>query len=72
MELYAEAFESANALDALEAFARFYGPDFYQLLRNLERMTLSKTTWRIPDEVPFVDSGLVPLGAGQELTWKMG
>ncbi|MBF2077922.1 MAG: dihydroorotase [Synechococcales cyanobacterium T60_A2020_003] len=72
MELYAEAFERANALDKLEAFASFYGPDFYQLPRNTEQITLTKTTWRIPDEVPFVDdSGLVPLGAGQEMTWQM-
>ena len=71
IELYAEAFESADALDKLEAFASFYGPDFYQLPRNTEQITLTKTTWRVPDELPFVDSGLVPLWAGQDLTWKM-
>lgn len=71
LALYAEAFEHANALDKLEAFASFYGPDFYQLPRNTEQITLTKTTWRIPDEVPFPESGLVPLGAGQELTWQM-
>ena len=71
LELYAEAFESVNALDKLEAFASFHGPDFYQLPRNTERITLSKTTWRVPDEVPFTESGLVPLGAGQEMTWQM-
>lgn len=71
MELYAEAFENADALDKLEAFASFYGPDFYQLPRNTEQITLAKTTWRIPEEVAFMDSGLVPLWAGQELTWHM-
>jgi dihydroorotase len=71
MELYAEAFESVDALDKLEAFASFYGPDFYQLPRNTEKITLTKTTWRIPDELPFVGSGLVPLRAGEEITWKM-
>ncbi|MDJ1180561.1 dihydroorotase [Roseofilum sp. BLCC_M91] len=71
LELYAEAFESVNALDKLEAFASFYGPDFYQLPRNTEQITLTKTTWRIPDRVPFTESGLVPLRAGQEMTWKM-
>ncbi|MGK7904472.1 MAG: dihydroorotase [Hormoscilla sp.] len=71
MELYAEAFESVNALDKLEGFASFYGPDFYQLPRNTEQITLTKTSWRIPDEVPFTESGLVPLRAGQEMTWKM-
>ncbi len=71
MELYAEAFESVGALDKLEAFASFHGPDFYQLPRNTGTITLNKTTWRIPDEVPFTESGLVPLRAGEELTWKM-
>lgn len=71
MELYTEAFESADALDKLEAFASFYGPDFYQLPRNTEHITLTKTTWRVPDEVPFTESALVPLQAGQEMTWQM-
>lgn len=71
MELYAEAFERVDALDKLEAFASFYGPDFYQLPRNTEQITLTKTPWRVPDEVPFPESALVPLRAGQELTWKM-
>ncbi len=71
MELYAEVFEHADALDKLEAFASFYGPDFYQLPRNTEQITLTKTTWRIPDEVPFIESGLVPLWTGQEMTWQI-
>lgn len=71
MALYAEVFEQANALDKLEAFSSFYGPDFYQLPRNTEQITLTKTSWQIPDEVPFVESGLVPLGAGSQLTWQM-
>ncbi|MFN9175409.1 MAG: dihydroorotase [Synechocystis sp.] len=71
MELYAEAFESANSLDKLEAFASFHGPDFYKLPRNTEQITLTKTTWRIPDQLPFPESGLVPLRAGEEITWQM-
>ncbi len=71
MELYAEAFESVDALDKLEAFASFYGPDFYRLPRNSEQITLNKTTWRIPDEVPFPEVGLVPLRAGEEITWQL-
>ena len=71
MELYATIFESANALDRLEAFASFHGPDFYQLPRNTEQITLTKTTWQIPNEIPFPDSGLVPLWAGNAITWKM-
>ncbi len=71
MELYAEAFESVDALDKLEAFASFYGSDFYQLPRNTEQITLTKTTWRVPDELPFPESGLVPLRAGEDITWQM-
>ncbi len=71
LELYAEAFESADALVKLEAFASFYGPDFYKLPRNTEQITLTKTTWNVPDEVPFLDSGLVPLWAGHEMRWRM-
>jgi len=71
LELYAEAFESVQALDQLEAFASFYGPDFYQLPRNTKQITLSKTTWRVPDQVPLLESGIVPLGAGQQMTWHI-
>ncbi|MEB3228013.1 MAG: dihydroorotase, partial [Synechocystis sp.] len=71
LALYAEAFESVDALDKLEAFASFYGPDFYQLPRNTETLTLTKTPWRVPEEIPFPGSGLVPLGAGQTLTWQL-
>lgn len=71
MELYAEAFESVNALDKLEGFSSFYGADFYQLPRNVETITLIKKSWRIPEELPFPDTGIVPLRAGEEMTWKM-
>ncbi|XGB41838.1 MAG: dihydroorotase [Nodosilinea sp. LVE1205-7] len=71
MELYAEAFASVNALDKLEAFASFYGPDFYHLPRNTDSLTLAKISWQVPDAVPFTDAELVPLGAGQTLSWKM-
>ncbi|MGB0560719.1 MAG: dihydroorotase [Spirulinaceae cyanobacterium] len=71
LALYAEIFDQADALDQLEAFASFYGPDFYQLPRNTEQITLRKTTWQIPDELPFPEAGLVPLGAGRKLTWQL-
>ena len=71
MELYAAAVESVDALDKLEGFASFYGPDFYRLPRNSERITLQKRSWLVPDEVAFVGSELVPLGAGEEMSWKM-
>ena len=71
MELYAKAFESADALDKLEAFASFYGPDFYQLPRNTEQITLEKASWQVPNELSFIESGLVPLAAGTKLAWKL-
>jgi dihydroorotase len=71
MELYAEAFESVGALDKLEPFASFYGPDFYGLPRNTEQITLTKTRWIVPEELPFMEVGLVPLWAGQEMSWQM-
>ena len=71
MELYAEAFASVNALDKLEGFASFFGPDFYRLPRNTGTITLKKESWTVPDEVPFTESGLVPLRAGELLAWRM-
>lgn len=71
IELYAEAFEAANALDKLEAFASFYGADYYGLPRNTGKITLSKTSWQVPEKLPFGEDELIPLRAGQTLTWKM-
>ena len=71
MELYAEAFENAKALDKLEGFASFYGADFYDLPRNTEQITLVKEAWKVPESLPFDGVDLVPLRAGQALSWKM-
>ena len=71
MELYAEAFEAVHALDKLEAFASFYGTDFYGLPRNTEQITLVKESWQVPANLPFLDDALVPLRAGQSLAWRM-
>lgn len=70
MELYAQAFEQADALDKLEAFASFYGPDFYGLPRNADKVTLERATWNVPEELPMGDTTVVPLDAGQSLNWK--
>ncbi len=70
IELYAEAFEQAGALDKLEGFASFYGADFYGLPRNTETITLSKQDWQVPDSYPFAREKLIPLGAGETLHWK--
>ena len=71
IELYAEAFEAANALDKLEAFASFYGADFYGLPRNKDKITLEKTSWLVPNALPLGDDSLVPLRAGQQIHWKL-
>lgn len=70
LELYAEAFEAAGALDKLEAFASFHGPDFYGLPRNTERVTLERRAWTVPETVPFGDATLKPLRGGQQLAWR--
>jgi dihydroorotase len=71
MELYATAFESANALDKLEGFASFFGSDFYRLPRNRGTITLEKSSWQVPDELPFSGSAIVPLRAGEMLDWRL-
>ncbi|MCC6658187.1 MAG: dihydroorotase, partial [Rhodocyclaceae bacterium] len=71
LELYAEAFESAGALDRLEAFASFHGADYYGLPRNTETITLERADWRVPDSLPFGDGALVPLRAGETLHWRL-
>lgn len=71
LELYAEAFESANALHRLEGFASLYGADFYKLPRNTETITLRKEAWQIPDTLNFGEHALIPFRAGETLTWKL-
>jgi len=71
IELYAEAFEQAGALDKLEGFASFYGADFYGLPRNTETITLRKEEWQVPASVDFGEHRLVPLKAGEMMKWKL-
>jgi dihydroorotase len=70
MELYAEAFEAAGALDRLEAFASFNGPGFYGLPRNTGQMTLRREAWTVPESLPFGDAVLKPLRGGEALAWR--
>ena len=70
LELYAEAFEAAGALDRLEAFASFNGPAFYGLPRNTGTVTLRKQAWTPPESVPFGDARLKPLRGGDTLAWQ--
>lgn len=71
IELYAEVFDQAGALDRLEAFSSFHGADFYRLPRNNSRILLEKQSWTIPESYPFGGSTVIPLMAGSALKWKL-
>ncbi|MBX3612604.1 MAG: dihydroorotase [Burkholderiaceae bacterium] len=71
IELYASAFEQMGALDRLEAFASFNGPDFYGLPRNSGRITLRREAWTVPESLPFGADRIVPLAGGEALAWKL-
>jgi dihydroorotase len=71
IELYAQAFENANALPQLEGFASHHGPDFYGLPRNSSTITLVKQSWMPPESYPLGDAQLKPLAAGEALAWRM-
>jgi len=71
LELYAQAFDSIGALDKLEGFASFHGPDFYGLPRNTGKVTLKREAWTLPEELPFGQAGIKPLCGGETLAWQL-
>ncbi len=71
MELYAQAFEQAGALARLDDFASRHGAAFYGLPRNTDSITLERSPWTIPDQLPFASGVIVPLAAGETCQWKM-
>jgi dihydroorotase len=71
LELYAEAFDAAGALDRLEGFASLHGPAFYGLPPHADRVTLRRETWTVPAQLPFGETHLTPLRAGETLAWKL-
>ena len=71
IEIYTSIFEQQDALDKLEAFASFNGPDFYGLPRNNKIVTLKKQDWQVPEEYSLGSDTLVPLLAGQTIHWKL-
>jgi dihydroorotase len=71
VELYAEAFEDAAALDKLEAFASFYGADFYGLPRHADTITLRRESWDMPTSLKLGEDALVPLRAGEAIRWRV-
>jgi dihydroorotase len=71
LELYAQAFDSINALDKLEGFASFHGPDFYGLPRNTGTVTLKREVWTLPEEIPLGQASIKPLCGGETLAWQL-
>jgi dihydroorotase len=71
LELYAEAFESAGALERLEGFASFHGADFYRLPRNTRTIRLVREAWSPPAQYPFGETLLTPLRAGEKVAWRL-
>lgn len=71
IELYAAAFEEAGALDKLEGFAAVFGAEFYGLPLNADKITLERTEWRVPEHLAFGAEELVPLRAGETISWKL-
>ncbi len=71
IELYAEVFEQAGALDKLEGFASFFGADFYGLPRNTQEIKLRREDWSVPATLGFAGQRLVPLRAGETVKWKL-
>jgi dihydroorotase len=71
IELYAEVFDAAQALNKLEGFASHHGPDFYGLPRNTRTIKLAKQDWVVPETVPFGEASLKPLCGGETLKWQL-
>ena len=71
IELYAEAFEQAGALNKLEDFASQFGPQFYGLPENPDSIVLEKTQWKVPDDYPLGDERVIPMRAGDSINWKL-
>ena len=71
IEMYAEIFDQAGRLDKLEAFASFNGADFYRLTRNTSKITLQKISWEVPSRYPIENDFLIPLKAGENISWQL-
>ena len=71
IELYAEAFDGEGAIEGLEGFASIFGPNFYGLPHNREKITLEKLPWKVPNHYEFAGSKLTPFFAGVKLSWRL-
>jgi dihydroorotase len=71
LEMYAEAFDDAGALDRLEGFASRFGADFYGLPHHVETVTLRREAWTLPSDYAYGHGSIVPLRAGEVLRWRV-
>ena len=71
IELYAAVFDELNILEKLEAFASFYGADFYELERNQSSINLTKEDWTVPEKITVGDDEIIPLFAERKVSWKL-
>jgi dihydroorotase len=69
--LYTQVFEQANALDKLESFTSKFGPEFYNLPYNQDKIKLVKKPWKINENIPFGDEMLIPFMANESLSWQV-
>lgn len=71
IELYAEVFDQAGALDKLEGFASFHGADFHGLPRNADQIHLRRAPWQVPESYAFGTTQVRPLRAGETIGWRL-
>ncbi|CAN0074444.1 unnamed protein product [Discosporangium mesarthrocarpum] len=71
LELYCEVFEGQGALDRFAAFCSHNGADFYGIPRNEGTVTLLKKQWKVPASYAFGQTEVVPLRAGETVSWQM-
>ncbi len=71
IELYAEVFDRAGALDKLETFASINGARFYGLPRNTTQIVLERKAWNVPESFSFGKDSIVPFRAGCQVEFQL-
>ncbi|MFH2113840.1 MAG: dihydroorotase [Spirochaetota bacterium] len=65
LQILAEVFDDAGALDQLEAFTSVRGAAFYRLAPNDGQLSLRREAWTVPELL----DGCMPLAHGRTLAW---
>jgi dihydroorotase len=71
LEIYAEVFEEADALDRLEGFAALNGAGFYRMPVNDSRVTLRREPYPVPEHIGEDENAVTPFRAGETLRWHL-